>query len=196
MVVFGNAARHALISSPDAMTPSHPASRAARARSRMCLVMSTSPVMAWRSSPSRLDRNGTVKNSGFLLLWLSRAILAALIADKGMDSLSVKNLTPISTQRFMTEPIVFAMSPGNLRSTKRRFRRSASRSLGNPPVRNNCNPTLKNETLSRVSTIFRAASTVGKSRATIRDSFPLWGTIKTITARQEYATLKRLPISS
>jgi hypothetical protein len=32
-------------------------------------------------------------------LFLSRAVLAAVIAANGMDSLSVKNLTPISEDR-------------------------------------------------------------------------------------------------
>jgi hypothetical protein len=191
MIVSGNAIRHALISCPDATTPSHPASRAARARVRISVVMSSCPVVAWRSSRSRLDRNGTVKNSGILLLCLSRAIFAPLIADNGMDSLSVKNLTPISTQRSTTEPIVFAMSPGTLRSTKRLFWRSASKSLGSSPVRNNCNPTLKNETLSRVSTVLKAMSTVGTSRATMSESFPLRGTPKTITVADYTQVLEK-----
>ncbi len=180
MIVSGNAVRHTLISCPETTTPSHPAWSADCARLRMCVITSSSPPICLRSLRSRLDRKGTVKNSGFLLPRLSRVDFAPAIAAGGIDSLSVKNLTRIEMHKSTTAPIVLAISPGTLRSTKILFSCNAFSRRGSSPVRNNCNPTLKNDTLSRLSTTLKAASTVGTSRATINESFPVRGTIKTI----------------
>src|SRR6185369_6756386 len=172
--VDGNARRQNWIASPDAMMPSHPASSAACAR--VTITASTPfspPASAGRSDASRLDNTGTVRNFGYELFRAARAAHAVRMAGRGIDSLNVSSSTFMLTHASMTAAIVFEISPGSFRSTNTRLVRRACSRSGRPPVMNSCRPTLKNEMLSRRSTLASASSTVGTSSATMIRSLPV-----------------------